>query len=103
EDGIRDFHVTGVQTCALPICATKNKHVSALYAYNAVMKRISFITWVAIVALPATAWAQDIPDFTVRPGYTVTAATGRLAEARFQIGSASCRERGQIADVCGLV
>src|SRR5436309_10308155 len=32
EDGIRDFHVTGVQTCALPIlCAstcdsTKNKH-----------------------------------------------------------------------------
>src|SRR5690606_41172304 len=23
EDGIRDFHVTGVQTCALPICATR--------------------------------------------------------------------------------
>src|SRR5690606_40893341 len=22
EDGIRDFHVTGVQTCALPICLT---------------------------------------------------------------------------------
>src|SRR6266511_4501873 len=22
EDGIRDFHVTGVQTCALPICHT---------------------------------------------------------------------------------
>src|SRR5690606_40409465 len=22
EDGIRDFHVTGVQTCALPICST---------------------------------------------------------------------------------
>src|SRR5690606_41039592 len=22
EDGIRDFHVTGVQTCALPICTT---------------------------------------------------------------------------------
>src|SRR5690606_40348078 len=22
EDGIRDFHVTGVQTCALPICQT---------------------------------------------------------------------------------
>src|SRR5690606_11083037 len=24
EDGIRDFHVTGVQTCALPICLAKN-------------------------------------------------------------------------------
>src|SRR5690606_40470304 len=25
EDGIRDFHVTGVQTCALPICGAKRK------------------------------------------------------------------------------
>src|SRR5690606_41180662 len=25
EDGIRDFHVTGVQTCALPIYLTKAK------------------------------------------------------------------------------
>src|SRR5690606_39825488 len=24
EDGIRDFHVTGVQTCALPISFTRN-------------------------------------------------------------------------------
>src|SRR5690606_40888737 len=24
EDGIRDFHVTGVQTCALPICTAAN-------------------------------------------------------------------------------
>src|SRR5690606_40668188 len=24
EDGIRDFHVTGVQTCALPICRPLN-------------------------------------------------------------------------------
>src|SRR5690606_40409196 len=23
EDGIRDFHVTGVQTCALPICSSR--------------------------------------------------------------------------------
>src|SRR5690606_40047430 len=25
EDGIRDFHVTGVQTCALPICFHRNQ------------------------------------------------------------------------------
>src|SRR5690606_39386153 len=24
EDGIRDFHVTGVQTCALPICERRH-------------------------------------------------------------------------------
>src|SRR5690606_40158143 len=29
EDGIRDFHVTGVQTCALPICLMAAKQVSA--------------------------------------------------------------------------
>src|SRR5690606_40991409 len=27
EDGIRDFHVTGVQTCALPICFEPQKTV----------------------------------------------------------------------------
>src|SRR6266511_3044946 len=25
EDGIRDFHVTGVQTCALPICLGRGR------------------------------------------------------------------------------
>src|SRR5690606_40836090 len=25
EDGIRGFHVTGVQTCALPICPTRRR------------------------------------------------------------------------------
>src|SRR5690606_39642065 len=28
EDGIRDFHVTGVQTCALPISATASRSSS---------------------------------------------------------------------------
>src|SRR5690606_39452133 len=27
EDGIRDFHVTGVQTCALPICARSDSRI----------------------------------------------------------------------------
>src|SRR5690606_39377769 len=29
EDGIRDFHVTGVQTCALPISADSNKNFNS--------------------------------------------------------------------------
>src|SRR2546426_5733259 len=28
EDGIRDYKVTGVQTCALPICATRSLEFS---------------------------------------------------------------------------
>src|SRR5690606_4477551 len=31
EDGIRDFHVTGVQTCALPISGVKLEGFSARY------------------------------------------------------------------------
>src|SRR5690606_22105952 len=30
EDGIRDFHVTGVQTCALPICGRRRERRRAL-------------------------------------------------------------------------
>src|SRR5690606_41146723 len=30
EDGIRDFHVTGVQTCALPILGIARAHGNAL-------------------------------------------------------------------------
>src|SRR5690606_40066178 len=37
EDGIRDFHVTGVQTCALPIWPQK-----ALHAMNPV--RLAYVT-----------------------------------------------------------
>src|SRR5690606_40848278 len=32
EDGIRDFHVTGVQTCALPISHKRAKAVSRVLA-----------------------------------------------------------------------
>src|SRR5690606_39658242 len=37
EDGIRDFHVTGVQTCALPISAYqwKSRGFTVLYAIRA--------------------------------------------------------------------
>src|SRR5690606_40101102 len=33
EDGIRDFHVTGVQTCALPIFFGGQKWLSVLEGY----------------------------------------------------------------------
>src|SRR5690606_39570810 len=33
EDGIRDFHVTGVQTCALPILAQEAVRAPLLEAY----------------------------------------------------------------------
>src|SRR5690606_39418174 len=35
EDGIRDFHVTGVQTCALPISPTSNADPNRKYSVSA--------------------------------------------------------------------
>src|SRR5690606_40829212 len=32
EDGIRDFHVTGVQTCALPILRPRHRQISDMKA-----------------------------------------------------------------------
>src|SRR5271165_6080023 len=59
EDGIRDFHVTGVQTCALPICA------------DAVIRSLLAIGWggfaaiclihLALIAVMGTAWRALVP------------------------------------------
>src|SRR5690606_11521181 len=37
EDGIRDFHVTGVQTCALPICQEMDVATWALARMNMIL------------------------------------------------------------------
>src|SRR5690625_7971083 len=75
EDGIRDGHVTGVQTCALPICGGFGDNVvyaatkHALYALADGLRKSE----------------QDIRVTTIAPGPTDT--------AMFQeIGRASCRE-----------
>src|SRR5690606_41027026 len=45
EDGIRDFHVTGVQTCALPISAAISSNSLSLipYALMAVTSGFPFV------------------------------------------------------------
>src|SRR5690606_26275074 len=39
EDGIRDFHVTGVQTCALPIFASARTSTTGSMSSNSVSRR----------------------------------------------------------------
>src|SRR5690606_40900411 len=43
-DGIRDFHVTGVQTCALPILMTPNNRSNSLYGYHGQALRVDVST-----------------------------------------------------------
>src|SRR5262249_57321658 len=79
EDGIRDWSVTGVQTCALPIC---------LY-------HLEFQNTPACARAWQDHWCFGIPDgrdahpSDVRPGLAGASALWDIP----QIGRASCRER----------
>src|SRR5690606_40644177 len=73
EDGIRDFHVTGVQTCALPIFAEEGAAVTDHHQ----------------------------ADGDEHEAATLVVATAAGHHAVAQIGRASCRERGESARVGG--
>src|SRR5690606_40431092 len=82
EDGIRDFHVTGVQTCALPIsqakCVALALEVLVNSAKALLMKSVSGCT-----EKPARTGSG-------LPTMAVAVALHPLAS---KIGRASCRER----------
>src|SRR5690606_41210059 len=92
EDGIRDFHVTGVQTCALPISLKykefmllifldtettgldPDKHRTLEIAYKVIDAQtdLPIVSYQTIVSQPLEIWAEEI-------------------------GRASCRERVQVS------
>src|SRR5262249_57030468 len=88
EDGIRDWSVTGVQTCALPIFQ-KSPNLSA-------------------EDLGSPRWRHYWDDLWAISGYREAAFAaselGFLDDASaFKIGRASCRERGEISGVAVAV
>src|SRR5207302_8103506 len=87
EDGIRDFHVTGVQTCALPISVPIRW--SVLYGLNPMAGVIEVYRW-------ALLGAGDFPAGSL----ALSVLVGSLVLAGgVQIGRASCRERVEMAVV----
>src|SRR5256885_3666021 len=81
EDGIRDYKVTGVQTCALPISITRNlKDAGAIIIAKTGMTELA--NWVAGAPTPM-------------PGnYNAVGGQGyNPYDPRKEIGRASCRER----------
>src|SRR5690625_5900934 len=65
EDGIRDGHVTGVQTCALPICMTGDSHHRCMVAE--VMGRS--VGWIALHSgMAAGAHVICLPEFPLTIG-----------------------------------
>src|SRR5690606_40944592 len=93
EDGIRDFHVTGVQTCALPISLPSPR-------------------WTRAVPSPLTETRSALPSRVRSREETIRVLFFhpleiRLGSARAdmppvgKIGRASCRERVEDAEVAG--
>src|SRR5690606_39642371 len=84
EDGIRDFHVTGVQTCALPIFSQA--------AASVLMELVAAgqLDAESILAMDGT----DMMDIL---GRELVASRPKCAT---QIGRASCRERVKYTEVC---
>src|SRR5690606_41090466 len=87
DDGIRDFHVTGVQTCALPISMKKTM-------LGALMLGLTFLQSASAQAPdPAT----NFPDRPIHllvgspPGASTDTYARIVAD---EIGRASCRQRG---------
>src|SRR5690606_39793910 len=95
EDGIRDFHVTGVQTCALPISTHTQitSHLrpgelrdgAALAARDQMLRALND-EHEGASTMSTTAASAPIQREAVRP-------------FGWQIGRASCRERGWVSGV----
>src|SRR5690606_40216307 len=87
EDGIRDFHVTGVQTCALPICFVGPTTVFAF------MQAMGLINDHAEGCITRDEVARARETFT-RPDSGPASRTRRDAvHGPTEIGRATCRER----------
>src|SRR5690606_39731651 len=89
EDGIRDFHVTGVQTCALPILVADRLGWAVLD--SGALYRLT-----ALSVLRSGVNANDV-DAVAQLARTlnVTFDGERILLDGKEIGRASCRERGR--------
>src|SRR5690606_40324624 len=83
EDGIRDFHVTGVQTCALPISIRRLPGSASLASDHGISSAVRRTSTGNGFSRRSTTWAGVSPP----PARTVT---GRSEERR--VGK-ECRSR----------
>src|SRR5690606_40978035 len=86
EDGIRDFHVTGVQTCALPILMGSS--------FNKITVSFWF-KWEGTTFANLDSWFHLNPSSTSSHyvHFTINNNAGSFVPVVAEIGRASCRER----------
>src|SRR5690606_40604768 len=98
---IRDFHVTGVQTCALPILRGQRQGAGRQLGHDAVpqpvrvmaMKRT--LTLILALALGGCASFHELREDTEDASLYQPPA---LDYEQAQIGRASCREREEVSE-----
>src|SRR5207253_3806550 len=92
EDGIRDGHVTGVQTCALPILRQKGLALLEKARGETGLKVVTEVK--DTETLPLVAESADLLQVGARnmQNFSLLEAVGDLRKP-VQIGRASCRER----------
>src|SRR5438876_6322515 len=89
EDGIRDGRVTGVQTCALPICTFAGNLGDDPFLIEDIMSHLDHL----IRLNPAAKAAVDMAL------YDLVGKMLNVPVYKLQIGRASCRERVWIVGV----
>src|SRR5690606_39571107 len=89
EDGIRDFHVTGVQTCALPIWSWWMFMSQPSLAHILAYRRVTVSGFIHVLPSGDSEKTRDV-GARVKP-------SASACSRRRQIGRASCRERVQIS------
>src|SRR5690606_39796287 len=103
EDGIRDFHVTGVQTCALPICPVL-RHVGDDVPRAACgLELVEDLVEVAAVARPAPRGERAAAHVETDRDLVAVVRDDLSGPLRIQIGRASCRERASVSVVAAAL
>src|SRR5207245_8699330 len=93
EDGIRDATVTGVQTCALPICRP--------LAVRARLERVQIHTMVEQLDLVVQSWWQDVPKvLDVRQAAGHDRFRSRRPSSQHGLGHLRSEER-RVGKECG--
>src|SRR5690606_40555566 len=93
-DGIRDFHVTGVQTCALPILELPEEMPTAFVCNcdqvaHHLINKLKLLGYTVPNDFSVVGFDNDIYASITEPGLT----TVEVDIQEMEIGRASCRER----------
>src|SRR5262249_56066260 len=99
EEGIRDWSVTGVQTCALPIYA----RAIAMLVVVSLLAFLPGFFQIPPVDRDEARFAQATKQMIETGDYIDIKFQDETRYKKPEIGRATCRERGQVSEVAGAV